>query len=50
VAFADADVWALRADTPMERVRPFLRIDGAKTASRAALRDYRLPMNPTHTH
>jgi hypothetical protein len=50
VAFADAEVWALSADTPMQRVQPFLTIDGAKTASRAALRDYRLPMNPTHTH
>ena len=47
VAFADAEVWALKADTPVERLRPFLTIDAAKSASRGDLREFQLPMKPT---
>jgi hypothetical protein len=47
VAFADAEVWALQSDTPMDRLKPFLTVDAAKSASRGDLREFRLPMNPT---
>lgn len=41
--FADGEVWALRAETPIDLVKPFLTITGARETSRETLlKPYRL--------
>lgn len=41
--FADGEIWALRADTPVERIAPFFTIEGAHSHSRRNdLEEYRI--------
>ncbi len=43
VLFADGEVWALSPDTPIDAVKPFFTITGAKAASREeSLSKYRV--------